>query len=154
EAMELGHRVAVLDSGVMSALGPPESIYDAPPNEYVARFLGTANIWPGAFGTASPGALSVEIAAGILPIAPQRAGSQVPSTGDRVSIVARPEHLTIRPGSLPPGLANALGGTLSARLFSGAHTEFVVRLADGTDTIVWMQDVSGLGELVVGDAVH
>jgi ABC-type Fe3+/spermidine/putrescine transport system ATPase subunit len=46
EAMELGHRVAVLERGRIAALGQPRDIYENPDSEYVASFVGTANIWP------------------------------------------------------------------------------------------------------------
>ncbi len=154
EAMELGHRVAVLDSGVMSALGPPEQIYDAPPNEYVARFVGTANIWPGTVSEADDRTLRVATGATALDVERQSAGYRGAGRGEGVSVVARPEHLTIAPGPAPVGAGNVLSGRLEARLFSGAHTEYVVRIDDDRMAIVWMQDTGGLGALAIGDVVH
>ncbi|WP_285295332.1 ABC transporter ATP-binding protein [Aureimonas altamirensis] len=154
EAMELGHRVAVLDAGVMSALGTPEEIYDTPPNEYVARFVGTANVWSGTVSQAEEHTIGVAVNGQVLSIDRSVSGRPGTRLNDPVSVVARPEHLTLRPGPPADGESNALGGTLEARLFSGAYTEYVVRLGADRKAVVWAQDSSRLGGLSIGDPVH
>ncbi len=44
EALELGDRVAVLNVGHIEQIGTPFEIYNHPATEYVATFLGAANI--------------------------------------------------------------------------------------------------------------
>src|SRR6476619_1282774 len=44
EALELGDRVAVLNQGHIEQIGTPFEIYNHPATEYVATFLGAANI--------------------------------------------------------------------------------------------------------------
>ena len=46
EALELGHQVAVLDSGRVADVGAPQRVYAAPANEYVANFVGVADSSP------------------------------------------------------------------------------------------------------------
>ena len=41
EAMTMGDRVAVLDAGRLQQVGPPQEIYDAPANRFVAGFIGS-----------------------------------------------------------------------------------------------------------------
>ncbi|SDU84514.1 ABC transporter ATP-binding protein [Gordonia westfalica] len=41
EAMTMGHRVAVLDSGVLQQVGTPREIYSRPANLFVASFMGS-----------------------------------------------------------------------------------------------------------------
>ena len=41
EAMTMGHRIAVLDGGVLQQLDTPQAVYAAPANLFVARFIGT-----------------------------------------------------------------------------------------------------------------
>jgi multiple sugar transport system ATP-binding protein len=41
EAMTLGHRIAVLNNGVIQQVGTPVEIYRQPKNEFVARFIGS-----------------------------------------------------------------------------------------------------------------
>src|SRR6478672_3340722 len=47
EALELGDRVAVLNSGRLEQIGTPFEVYNNPETEYVATFLGAANILEG-----------------------------------------------------------------------------------------------------------
>src|SRR5690606_3177317 len=41
EAMTMGHRVAVLDHGVLQQVGTPREIYSRPVNMFVASFMGS-----------------------------------------------------------------------------------------------------------------
>ncbi len=41
EAMTMGHRIAVLDHGVLQQVDKPQAVYDTPANLFVARFIGT-----------------------------------------------------------------------------------------------------------------
>jgi multiple sugar transport system ATP-binding protein len=41
EAMTLGHRVAVLDHGLLQQVGTPRELYDRPVNRFVAGFIGS-----------------------------------------------------------------------------------------------------------------
>ncbi|MFW9768582.1 MAG: ABC transporter ATP-binding protein [Candidatus Thorarchaeota archaeon] len=47
EAFAISDRVAILQDGMVSQVGTPEELYDAPANEFVARFLGSGNIFNG-----------------------------------------------------------------------------------------------------------
>jgi len=44
EALELGDRIAVLHAGHLEQVGTPEEVYNRPETEYVATFLGAANL--------------------------------------------------------------------------------------------------------------
>jgi multiple sugar transport system ATP-binding protein len=41
EAMTMGHRIAVLDHGVLQQVGAPQAVYAKPANLFVARFIGS-----------------------------------------------------------------------------------------------------------------
>src|SRR5712692_1113355 len=47
EALELGDRIAVINVGHIEQIGTPQEIYNHPATEYVATFLGAANILAG-----------------------------------------------------------------------------------------------------------
>ncbi|HKO60124.1 MAG TPA: ABC transporter ATP-binding protein [Pyrinomonadaceae bacterium] len=47
EALELGDRIAVINSGNIEQIGTPAEVYNNPATEYVATFLGAANILEG-----------------------------------------------------------------------------------------------------------
>src|SRR5882762_6534634 len=47
EALELGDRIAVINVGHIEQIGTPSEVYNTPASEYVATFLGAANIFEG-----------------------------------------------------------------------------------------------------------
>jgi putrescine transport system ATP-binding protein len=47
EAMTMADRMAVMDHGRLVQIGPPDVIYEAPANRYVAEFVGDINILEG-----------------------------------------------------------------------------------------------------------
>jgi sulfate transport system ATP-binding protein len=61
EAMDLAHRVVILNRGKVEQIGTPEEIYDHPATEFVASFVGAANVLDGEVknGRAALGALAV-----------------------------------------------------------------------------------------------
>src|SRR6266513_1684109 len=62
EALELGDRIAVINTGHLEQIGTPDEVYNRPETEYVATFLGAANLL---VGVVHGGA--VEIGSALLP---------------------------------------------------------------------------------------
>ena len=61
EAFAISDRVAILNDGVVSQVGTPEELYDAPANEFVARFLGSGNVFRGEIIENKGGKLLVQV---------------------------------------------------------------------------------------------
>ena len=134
EAMELGHRVAVLENGRIAALGTPRDVYDRPASEYVAHFVGVANVLAGRIVKVDGGRAEVDTALGPLQMAEVAPGSRA---GDEVKLVIRPErwHMSL---DAPTDRTNALQAKVEGRLFSGPHIEYV--LSRGEQMLrVWSQ---------------
>jgi len=49
EALTLADRIVIMESGVCRQVGKPEEVYDRPADQFVAKFLGKANLLPGRF---------------------------------------------------------------------------------------------------------
>ncbi len=47
EALSLSDRVAVMHGGRVEQLGTPQQIYERPASDFVMRFVGSVNLWPG-----------------------------------------------------------------------------------------------------------
>ena len=47
EALTTCHRIAVMDEGVIQQVGTPQELFDQPANRFVARFVGSVNLFTG-----------------------------------------------------------------------------------------------------------
>ena len=61
EAFAISDRVAILNDGVIEQVGTPEELYNNPSNEFVARFLGSGNIFQGNIIENKDGQLLVQV---------------------------------------------------------------------------------------------
>ena len=121
EALELGDRIAVLHSGHLEQVGTPEDVYNRPETEYVATFLGAANLLLGVVGGGR-----VEL--GTAAIEAEEESARF-NDGQAVKLVFRPEdvHLS-RDGQLPSGCRRLTNGVIEERHFVGAYERLTVRL--------------------------
>jgi ABC-type Fe3+/spermidine/putrescine transport system ATPase subunit len=55
EALALADRMVIMQAGCIEQVGTPEAVYTHPANEFVARFLGFANLLPAEVTAATPG---------------------------------------------------------------------------------------------------
>lgn len=124
EAMQLGSRIAILDSGRLLQLASPLEIYTRPVNRYVAKFVGAMNESIGTVAELKGETATVETGLGTLT---GRRCDDSSGIGDRVAAMWRPENATLTTDD--PVAANRLRGTLKASLFVGTYTEQVVDVA-------------------------
>ncbi|MFX1484383.1 MAG: ABC transporter ATP-binding protein [Promethearchaeota archaeon] len=61
EAFAISDRVAILEDGIVSQVGTPEELYDSPSNEFVAKFLGSGNVFSGEIVETKNGNLVVQV---------------------------------------------------------------------------------------------
>ncbi len=92
EAMTLGHRLLVLNGGVVEQLGTPIELYERPASVFVAGFIGSPSMNLLAARVVAEGN-AVELPGGDrLPLANGNSGGQA---GRQVILGVRPEHLEI-----------------------------------------------------------
>ncbi|HEX5580871.1 MAG TPA: sn-glycerol-3-phosphate ABC transporter ATP-binding protein UgpC [Gemmatimonadaceae bacterium] len=110
EAMTLGDRIVVLETGHVRQVGTPTELYDRPRNVFVATFIGSPamNLLRGRLESVPDGARFV--AAGGAPVLPLPAATRAPS--GEVIVGLRPEHL--RPATRAPAGAPTLDLVLDA----------------------------------------
>lgn len=143
EAMELGHRIAVLEAGKIVALDKPRVVYEDPGSEYVARFVGAANIWPGKI--VSNDSNGVRIATVMGELVSHR--SVDAAVGSEIAVMIRPESLRL--SAHPSQVGEGIKVRVEARNFTGPHTEFVVQ-KDEAVARIWMREAEGLHMLEEG----
>ena len=120
EALELGDRIAVINAGHIEQIGTPAEIYNHPANEYVATFLGAANILEGVFRGNKVEICGASIAADI---DPNRF-----SEGQPVKLSFRPEDVSLSKDVLPEGQCRLSRGVIEEISFAGAYERLSVRL--------------------------
>jgi len=121
EALELGDRIAVLNIGHIEQIGTPQEIYNWPETEYVATFLGAANVLPAVVRSGG-----VEVGPTLMPA--QIDWSRF-REGQPVKLVFRPEDVNLSKSDLPPSNAAQLSkGTVEQVSFVGSYERLSVRL--------------------------
>jgi spermidine/putrescine transport system ATP-binding protein len=149
EALTMSDRIAVMSQGVVEQIGTPEDIYHRPASLFVAGFIGSANLLPGTVRDREGDAAVVELRAGPT----IRASGGIPATtGDRVSVMLRPERLHVAMAASTDG--RSLPGTVHDVIFQGASARLAVRLGDGTDVVTHVGTDAEVPFLRPGDEIH
>src|SRR6267142_6876 len=121
EALELGDRIAVLNNGHLEQIGTPDEVYNQPATEYVATFLGAANLL---LGVVTQG--SIEIGSARLPAVKETTRFR---EGQSVKLVFRPEDVCVsQDANLPEGCRRLANGVIEEVNFVGAYERLNVRL--------------------------
>src|SRR6266511_2258705 len=121
EALELGDRIAVINVGHIEQIGTPYQVYNNPASEYVATFLGAANILEGVVRRDH-----VEIGSAQIPA---RMEEKKFSDGQAVKLIFRPEDVSLsKTQSFPAGQVCLSSGIVGETSFVGAYERLRIRL--------------------------
>jgi spermidine/putrescine transport system ATP-binding protein len=146
EALEMSNRLAVMDGGRIMQLGTPQEVYQEPLTEFVADFLGVANL------------LDIDGLSGSGPTRNVRIGeftleAQAPAGHDSTAgrAVIRPECVEVQ----EPGLtgANRIPGMVDGAVFLGSTTQVMVRLPHGQVVQSLITNSAARGDLTAGQPV-
>ncbi|MFN0087969.1 MAG: ABC transporter ATP-binding protein [Blastocatellia bacterium] len=120
EAMELGDHIAILNRGRIEQIGTPEAVYNEPRTEYVATFLGAANVIEGCW---RDGFIAIDCQQCLASPRPLQATMQ------KAKMVFRPEDITLHPVSGFVEAPYTLGrGEVIDLSFTGATESLMIRL--------------------------
>ncbi len=93
EAMTMADRMAVMNRGKLVQIGPPDVIYEAPANRYVAEFVGDINLLEGRVAAVSGDLVTIESAvAGTVELDEE---TLAPKPGDAITVGLRPEKIVL-----------------------------------------------------------
>ena len=134
EAMTTADLIAVMNGGRIDQLGTPEDIYDRAQSEFVARFIGAANIIKGRARDAD----HLEFAGAMLRVT----GAALVS-GETAAIAIRQHDISLS-ARAPQDPGNVIRATVLRQVFLGATRDYLVAAADGTSLRV----VTAPGNLV------
>jgi spermidine/putrescine transport system ATP-binding protein len=142
EALTMSDRLAVMNAGRIVQIGTPRQVYEEPADNYVADFLGAANL------------MEVEVvSAGALRI------GDFALTSHRCEAAAGTAHAVIRPERVRiekhgPAGENRVPAMVERVVFLGSATEVLLRLAPGIQVQALMQNDGSRPDLAQGTPVN
>lgn len=126
EALAVSDRIIVMNNAVIAQIGTPRELYDKPVDEFVADFIGEANLFDatvldvkGSIATVKIGEMTIMAPASDNTLGPAK-------------LAVRPTRITL----LPPGTANTIAGTVNKVTYAGSHMEYRVGSVIGEIFIV------------------
>jgi spermidine/putrescine ABC transporter ATP-binding subunit len=142
EAMNMSDRIAIMNSGRVEQVGRPAEIYDNPASDFIARFLGEANLIEGTVEEVGKGEATLRTAGGLL--LRGRSSDDV-AAGAPARLFVRPERVTIgypRVAAAEDGAVNSVDGRLLHTSFLGNILRHVAEVAPGVRITVDVQNSS------------
>lgn len=129
EALTVADYMAIMNTdGEIEQVGTPKEIYEFPISSFVAKFVGTTNIFEGTFKVMEekffidiPHLATFEVVRG--------KGTSWAQDGQRVFMSLRPEKIQISKTPLE-GFSNMLTGTVESIVYHGRSTQYNVRVAN------------------------
>jgi spermidine/putrescine transport system ATP-binding protein len=125
EALEMSDRLAVMSAGKVMQMGTPREIYQFPQSEFVADFLGVANLLD--VEVKGDGGTTGEVSIGDFGFDAQIPVGKVKGAG---RAVIRPECIQLEEGDLTGD--NRIPGMIERTVFLGSTSQVMVRLAQGS----------------------
>jgi ABC-type Fe3+/spermidine/putrescine transport system ATPase subunit len=99
-----------------------EDLYDHPHNEFVARFIGRANLLDGRLTRVEAGRVAVDVLGQSIVVTGAPEGSRA---GDGVRVMVRPERIALAAGG-----AEGISARVISRTFLGEKTEYHVAVGE------------------------
>jgi spermidine/putrescine ABC transporter ATP-binding subunit len=146
EALVMSDRVSVMRAGRIEQVAPPQEIYDAPANRFVASFVGEANFAEIEEVTAgADGAALARTSWGCT----MRVQDQSPAKGGACMI--RPEKMSVLTGEYLIGAFNSVAADVRDVVFMGETTRYALTTDTGQTVLVRQQNRSGARTLRAGE---
>lgn len=120
EAFDLADRVGIMSFGRLIEVGTPKDLYQRPQTEFVATFLGSANVLLGAVD-----ARGVSVGPLRFPLEQEIVGAE---RGQRVQVLFRPEDVALGPRPEQLGCPLLGQGEVEEISFGGAYERLRLRL--------------------------
>ncbi|MEW6057906.1 MAG: ABC transporter ATP-binding protein, partial [Bdellovibrionota bacterium] len=153
EALTLSDRVAIMNNGQIEQVGTATEVYEQPSTAFVAKFVGTSNLFTGTLGNGTRHPVFTVNSQGygqLYTKLDESKGPHQPQLGSSVGLIVRPEKIRIRvtapsspasPASQSVGLEttpptssgsalNVLRGTLIERTYFGPTTQIKLQIAE------------------------
>jgi putative spermidine/putrescine transport system ATP-binding protein len=141
EALTMSDRVAVFNDGMIQQLAPPDELYEAPLNSFVAQFIGENNTMYGVVTAIGGAHCVVRLDSGdeidAKPV-------NVSRVGERTKVSIRPERVEVNKARLRPGAHTLkarveefiyMGDMFRTRLSVAGNRNFIMKTRNAPDQI-------------------
>ena len=148
EALTMSNRIAVFNDGIIQQLAPPDELYEAPDNAFVAQFIGENNKLMGKITDTNGTTCTVQADDGSVI---QANAVNIDGVGSPTSLSLRPERVAINPtqGSLP----NVFDARVKELIYLGDHIRTRVQVCGHDDFIVKVPNATKHAELQPGNTI-
>jgi putative spermidine/putrescine transport system ATP-binding protein len=135
EALVMSDRIAVMDKGRVLQVGPPNEIYEAPANPFIADFIGESNIFAGVVEADGGNTLRVRLEQGpVIEVAGRADLSARP--GQKVRLMVRPERFIDLAADPNSARANRINGRVTDSVYIGVSDKYRVVTPEGIDVLM------------------
>jgi spermidine/putrescine transport system ATP-binding protein len=147
EALTMSDRIAVMSEGRVEQIGSPEEIYDRPATEFVAGFIGQANLLPITVNGREGDHTVVTFASDHR--LPAREGTDL-EPGSRGTLMVRPERVRLAVAGPENGRVG-VPATVRDLVFQGPVVRVALTAPDGSDVVAHVGPEEALPLLRPGD---
>jgi putative spermidine/putrescine transport system ATP-binding protein len=126
EALTMSDRVAVFHDGALVQIGPPDTLYNAPADPFVAGFIGENNTLTGVVERVSEGECRISLGGGLF-VTAQAIG--IEHKGQQAAVTVRPERIRLSSNGRQGD--NCLRATVGGWIYLGDHQRLLGNLENG-----------------------
>ena len=126
EALAVSDRIIVMNNAVIAQIGAPRELYGQPVNEFVADFIGEANLFDAKVLEVDGSTAKIDIGGMLLDM-----DANGNTHGD-ARLAVRPQAINLHDS----GVSNSLSGVVLKASYAGSHMEYQVDTAAGQIFVV------------------
>jgi len=132
EALSISDKVVVLGAGKIMGVGTPREIYTRPPNEFIASFVGKANLLRGTIAsmsglpTARSGESLVIVATKFGEVRCHLHGAVRVKEGDKALVTIKPENVIVSTDGQQANEPNTFSARVELTSYLGGFSEVIV----------------------------
>ena len=150
EALTMSDRVAVFEAGRIQQLAPPDELYEAPINSFVAQFIGENNTLEGVVEAMGDGICTIKLDSGdVIDAKPVN----VSAVGDRTKVSIRPERVEYNRERLSAD-AHTLKAEVLEFIYMGDIFRTRLRVAGNDDFVVKTRNAPDQRKLSPGEQIE
>ncbi|WP_234286520.1 ABC transporter ATP-binding protein [Halomonas sp. MCCC 1A11057] len=151
EALTMSDRIAVFNDGVVQQLAPPEALYEAPENAFVANFIGENNRLFGEVTETIGDKCQVRLDSGETVLAKAVAAGGI---GARTTLSLRPERVDIVSNGAEEAFDNRFRAEVREVIYLGDHLRTRVSVCGNDEFILKTPNAKGYASLRPGQSVE